>query len=320
MTLPSIGPSPRYLEELRIGGGYGSAPDGGVDLDKAGNIAADGDLTIKGNVDVRGGSLQNSTGNVTIDAVNASADSTIYLKNSDATYKANVDIEGNLTAHGNVDVQGGTVRNSTGNVTIDAVNAAADSTIYLKNSDATRKANVDVEGNLTVGGAFSIGSGGVDKTWQHYCGAQNIFPINCAPAQYVIFFTGAVYIPVLDFDPNLDELSCFTVGLPKDYDGTALRFTIFWTATTGESGTVRWAVTPRIFRDDDSLQVTVASFACEDALIALNDLHETSGSIVPSGASSGDTFMSVVIRRTGTHANDTFASDARLIGVRVDYA
>jgi len=44
----SIGSHPRYLEELRIGGGYDSAPDGGADFDKAGNIAANGSIDIDG--------------------------------------------------------------------------------------------------------------------------------------------------------------------------------------------------------------------------------------------------------------------------------
>lgn len=44
----SLGPHPRYLEELRIGGGYNSSPDGGTDFDKAGNIATNGTLDVEG--------------------------------------------------------------------------------------------------------------------------------------------------------------------------------------------------------------------------------------------------------------------------------
>ncbi|MBX3175898.1 MAG: hypothetical protein KF886_00915 [Candidatus Hydrogenedentes bacterium] len=44
----SLGSHPRHLEELRIGGGYGSAPDGGADFDRAGNIAASGSLDLGG--------------------------------------------------------------------------------------------------------------------------------------------------------------------------------------------------------------------------------------------------------------------------------
>jgi hypothetical protein len=44
----AIGASPRYIEELRIGGGLGEAADGGADFDKAGNIATDGAIACNG--------------------------------------------------------------------------------------------------------------------------------------------------------------------------------------------------------------------------------------------------------------------------------
>ena len=55
MSLPNCGAAPRYLENLRIGGGYGSAPDGGADLDQAGNAAFDGAVTIAGALAANGG-------------------------------------------------------------------------------------------------------------------------------------------------------------------------------------------------------------------------------------------------------------------------
>lgn len=54
MPLPNCGTHPRFLENLRIGGGYASLPDGGADLDHAGNAAFDGDLTVGGAIDYRG--------------------------------------------------------------------------------------------------------------------------------------------------------------------------------------------------------------------------------------------------------------------------
>ena len=56
-----------------------------MDIDNAGNLATDGDVTVDGTVDVQGGEVKNTTGDLTLDAQNGSADSTIYLKNSDAT-------------------------------------------------------------------------------------------------------------------------------------------------------------------------------------------------------------------------------------------
>jgi len=43
-VLAATEPAPRYLEELRIGGGYGDAEDGGADFEKDGDIVTDGTL------------------------------------------------------------------------------------------------------------------------------------------------------------------------------------------------------------------------------------------------------------------------------------
>lgn len=45
--LTALGAAPRYLESLRIGGGYGD-PDGGVDIDADGEIRTDGDIIFQG--------------------------------------------------------------------------------------------------------------------------------------------------------------------------------------------------------------------------------------------------------------------------------
>ncbi len=47
LVLLGIGTAPRYLEELRIGGGYGESVDGGADLDKAGNITSNGNVACQ---------------------------------------------------------------------------------------------------------------------------------------------------------------------------------------------------------------------------------------------------------------------------------
>jgi hypothetical protein len=51
--LGAIGANPRYLEELRIGGGFNSTPDGGADFDRTGAIATNGPITA-GNVTAAG--------------------------------------------------------------------------------------------------------------------------------------------------------------------------------------------------------------------------------------------------------------------------
>lgn len=46
--LAAVGPNPRFLEELVIGGGFGDAVDGGADFEKTGVINTDGDINTDG--------------------------------------------------------------------------------------------------------------------------------------------------------------------------------------------------------------------------------------------------------------------------------
>ena len=48
MALPNVGAHPRRIENIQVGGGYASTPDGGLDADAAGNLAMSGDLTVAG--------------------------------------------------------------------------------------------------------------------------------------------------------------------------------------------------------------------------------------------------------------------------------
>jgi len=52
LAVLGMGVTPRYIEELRIGGGYGDSADGGADFEQDGDILTDGDLTVTGNTSV----------------------------------------------------------------------------------------------------------------------------------------------------------------------------------------------------------------------------------------------------------------------------
>lgn len=224
MTLPAMGAKPRYLEELRIGGGYGSSPDGGVDADKAGNLALDGDLTVDGDADI-GGSLEVA---------------------------------------------------------------------------------------------------GVDGTWSAFRTAKEGWPAYSNPCggPTLMGFAGSWRLSwhTLDFDKDADEYGTFNFVLPGDYDGRELRIALYWTATSGTGGNVRWRVYLRCSGDDDGLDnSTIENFAMLDGFLALKDLHVVSGTRTPSNAAAGNVLV-VTVQREATHADDTFDADARLIGVRLSYA
>lgn len=223
MTLPSLGAKPRYIEELRVGGGYGSSPEGGVDMDKGGNVAMDGDLTIDG--------------------------------------------------------------------------------------------SIDVAGDLEVGG--------VDATWSAFQTARSGWPAfqnGCSGPNLLGFASSwRVSWQSLDFDKDTDKYATFNFVLPPDYDGRALRIRLYWTATSGTGGSVRWRVHLRASGDSDPLDnSTVDSFALLDGFIAQKDLHEATGTRVPSNPVAG--LLVLTVQREAVHADDTFDADARLLAIRLNYA
>lgn len=109
MTEPSMPSAVCARESLRVGGGFGAAaagasPAGGLDVDDAGNLATDGDVTVAGVIDARGG-VVNTAGALVLDAPDDSADSTIYLENSDSAYGCHVDVDGTLEVDNELTVQ-----------------------------------------------------------------------------------------------------------------------------------------------------------------------------------------------------------------------
>ena len=54
LLLTAIGAAPRYLEELRIGGGYNDPSNGGADFESDGDIFTDGALTVDGTTTLDG--------------------------------------------------------------------------------------------------------------------------------------------------------------------------------------------------------------------------------------------------------------------------
>jgi hypothetical protein len=66
LALGAVGANPRYLEELRIGGGYGEPVDGGADFVKNGDLLTDGNVTAGG--DLAGGAFDASPHSATIQA------------------------------------------------------------------------------------------------------------------------------------------------------------------------------------------------------------------------------------------------------------
>lgn len=218
MALPALGSRPRYVEELRVGGGYLSSPDGGVDIDKAGNIALDGDLT--------------------------------------------------------------------------------------------------------VGGDLALAAGGVNRTWYRSLMPREAALGAASPAAAPADSTHGDFnsnFSHLAFDPATREWAHWLFPLPVDYDGAALRFTIYWYAASGTiSGTVIWRVRAVCLDDASGASTsTGAGVGATDTITALATVHAVALTLTPEAAATGG-LLAVSLERTAD--TDTFNGDARLIAVHVAYA
>ncbi len=135
----AIGSNPRYLEELRIGGGYGESDDGGADFEKNGDISTDGHVTLKGvlNAGSTPQALTNAAGEIDGTKVQAGTIDTAQLAN-DAVDATKLDETGDYTVNDLV---------ASGSIT------ASGGSLAVGVSDAVR-------GNISLnGGSGSVGGG-----------------------------------------------------------------------------------------------------------------------------------------------------------------
>ncbi len=276
MTLPSMPTGIVGREYVRVAGGYGApssgtSPAGGLDIDAAGHLATDGDMALGGQLDVQSGSLGNSTGNLSLDALSATADSTITFKNSDATYETQVTVEGDLLVQGNLELGSAGVNRSW--------------SAWLRATDG-------------------LGNGGNPPTGPTAWNLWSGIPTNTLDYITISAFVDAV----------------FQVILPPDYDGSALELELYWTANSGTSGSILWQTTSVCYQDGSDATsawggVTSMTETFQGQLIQ----HVAALTTTPANASNGN-IMYFLIRRNGSHVNDTFDGTARLQGIRVSYA
>ena len=133
-----------------------------------------------------------------------------------------------------------------------------------------------------------------------------------------------ITVPVLDFDGgSSDEVATFNVSFPKSWNASTVTARFFWTNSNSNSGNVVWGIQGLCVVDSGALDTAMGpAVTVQDANITTaGDLmvSATTGNITLSGASdNGVTFFNV-FRDASDTTNDTYASDARLVGVQLFY-
>lgn len=198
-------------------------------------------------------------------------------------------------------------------------------------ADFDKSGNIAANGSLHVGGAATFGDdvsvagdfavAGVDTTWSIYLPASLGMPdpaLPCAAFAITNWRNFQVATGALAFDPTSPEAAYFQFRLPDSYDGRALKFTIEWSASTGTSGDVRWGINSMRYGDGESLLQTGTLSYVLDTLTSMEHLQIATLNDTPSNSATG-LLVTVRILRDASHASDTFAADAKLIGIRVSY-
>lgn len=188
--------------------------------------------------------------------------------------------------------------------------------------DIDKQGNIAADGDLTIDGNLKVS--GVDTTWGVFLSARNGWPTpssGCSSPVLLSFGSStdpAVY--VMDFDKDSEKYAKFNVHMPQGYDGRSLAIRVYWTATAGTSGDVLWRIYGRCNGDGDDLTNSNTTYTSgADVFLGQNKMHIRQYTLEPSNATAGGLLV-ITIRRQGSNAQDTFDSDARLVGIDIRYA
>ena len=224
-------------------------------------------------------------------------------------------------------LSGGTIT-STGTVALDINGLTTETSIHQTNDFVPfYDANDSAANKVTV--ANLIGSAAVVQgTHTIWVPASSMtIGVNAPSAAVASIDSGSVNttIPVLDFDPgSSDEVATFNVGFPKSWNAGTITARFFWTNSDANSGNVVWGLQGVCIVDSGALDSAMsdAGEVIQDANITTaGDLMVTSATpaiTINGAADDGVTFFNV-FRDASDTTNDTYAADARLVGVQIFY-
>jgi hypothetical protein len=224
-------------------------------------------------------------------------------------------------------LSGGTIT-STGTVALDINSLTTETSIHQTNDFVPfYDANDSAANKVTV--ANLIGSAaivqGTHTIWVP-ASAMTI-GVNAPSAAVASIDSGSVNttIPVLDFDPgSSDEVATFNVAFPKSWNASTVTARFFWTNSDANSGNVVWGLQGVCIVNDAALNSAMsdAGETVQDANITTaGDLMVTSATsaITVNGAADDGVCFFNVFRDASDTTNDTYATDARLVGVQIFY-
>lgn len=218
----------------------------------------------------------------------------------------------------------------------DINSVAVSGDVSLTNAGITKVTaiqNYDVQDHAPLDGEVLVWSN-ANSRWEpghappigeRYVRASQMWPSTtngCAALAQTELGTNDVDIQTLDFDPGTDEHAQFSLWMPDDWNAGTLTYQVVWTAAAGTpTNEVEWNLQGRAYDDSDALdQAWGASVEVADALITLDDLHETveSAAVTLAGTPAARQWCMFRVWRDGV--NDSLNDgDAKLLAIKIFY-
>jgi len=129
---------------------------------------------------------------------------------------------------------------------------------------------------------------------------------------------------VLDFDSSTQEYAQFSVAMPKSWNEGTVTAQFYWTHATAVDTDVIWAIQGVCVSDNDTIDVAYGT-----AQTVTDTFHNTAEDLAITAATSaitlggtpaaGDLAFFQVYRDADAGGDTTNSTDARLIGVKINY-
>lgn len=132
--------------------------------------------------------------------------------------------------------------------------------------------------------------------------------------------TNAVNYDTIDFDPATQQYAQVWVRMPEEWNAGTFKAKIAWSADSG-SGDVVWKVSAVARGDNEALDVAQGTAqSVTDTLQASNVcITSATAAITVGGTVAAGKWLIFEVSRDSTNGSDTLSTNARLIGLTIQY-
>ena len=176
---------------------------------------------------------------------------------------------------------------------------------------------VTIEGNI-------IKTVGTEDMWVAATAMRPASTNGCAAITDVETTATRPDMQVLDFDSSTQEYAQFSVAMPKSWNEGTVTAQFYWTHATAVSTDVIWGIQGLCVSDNDTIDTTYGT-----AQTVTDTFHNTAEDLAVTAATSaitlagtpaaGDLAFFQVYRDADAGGDTTNSTDARLIGVKINY-